>query len=75
MTLNERRNFEKDRYRVLKSQSNGQSEADGSVVYYVISAKWVEKWRSYICLESPMPGEIDNVDLKQYIMFMREQRD
>jgi hypothetical protein len=74
MRLNERRTFEKERYKILKEQNEGTTQPDGSVVFYVISAKWVEKWRSYICQDNQMPGEIDNTDLKSYIQYMREER-
>jgi hypothetical protein len=42
MKLDDRRRHEKERYRILKEEKEGEIEPDGSRVFYLISGKWVE---------------------------------
>jgi hypothetical protein len=42
MKLQDRRKFEKDRYRVLKENMEGDVDSDGSRNFYVVSAHWVD---------------------------------
>lgn len=71
MNKSERKQFEKQRYNILKNLKDGLITVDKSVIYYVISAKWVHSWRDYIKSNGPLPGEIDNNEINSYIEFVR----
>ena len=60
MDSDQRRQFEKDRYNVLKQEISGLTQSDGSVVYYVIDVNWINQWKAFILDSRSMPGEIDN---------------
>jgi hypothetical protein len=48
MSEEERRQYEKEMYFKLKSNTQGKKNPDGSEVYFVVSAKWIDKWRAFI---------------------------
>ena len=60
MDPDQRRQFEKDRYNVLKQEISDLTQSDGSVVYYVIDVNWINQWKAFIFDSRSMPGEIYN---------------
>lgn len=32
----------------MKLKKDGISQTDGSVIYFVISAEWIDKWKAFI---------------------------
>ena len=59
-------------YYKLKPYRKGTEKPDGSVIFYVISAKWIEMWKQFINKKQPMPNPIDNTDLKNFIQMRRK---
>lgn len=47
---------------------------DGSAVYYVVDSLWVNKWKTFIKEGGPMPNEIDNTGLRNFIISWRQQK-
>jgi hypothetical protein len=48
MNEEERRQYEKARYSELKNKKGGTNVGDGTVIFYVICAEWIERWKGFI---------------------------
>ena len=53
-------------YRSLKDDDR-LINVDGGLTYFLISAKWIQKWRDFITHKGEMPGPIENRDLAEKI--------
>lgn len=46
---------------------------DGSLVHYVVSTKWIKKWREFVNKRGGLPGVVNNAELASKIMNYREK--
>ena len=73
MREDERRRFEYKKYQELKVNRKGSDLNDGSVLFYAISAEWIERWKGFVSDNKPIPGEINNLGLKSFILKCRAE--
>ena len=45
----------------------GTNIGDGTVIFYVICAEWIEKWKAFIQGDAPVPDQINNMSLTSFI--------
>eukprot|EP00347_Sterkiella_histriomuscorum_P013357 403365027 len=70
----ERRRQELELYDQLKLNKQGQYDSDGSVLYYIIDGNWLQQWKYFIKSRGPLPQEIDNSSLRNYILQWRQSQ-
>jgi hypothetical protein len=62
-----------EKYKLLKRERSGETQNDGSVIFYVITTAWVDQWKAFIKQGLPKPGIIDNSNLQKYIQQRRAE--
>ena len=74
MTEEERRQQEIEKYNQLRVNKSGVPQTDGSVTFYVIDSQWINQWTAFLKGETGIPREIDNVNLRNYIVKWRNSQ-
>lgn len=60
LSIEERRNFERQKYLELKVHRKGVVMQDDSEYYYVINSSWIEEWQNFMKYGNAIPKEINN---------------
>ena len=71
MSMEDRRKYELENYQNLKDNNEKINQLDGSAMYYVVDGPWVNQWKAFIKEEGELPGEIDNSNLRHFILSYR----
>ena len=76
MSVEERRNYELSQFMELaKENKTGTIDSkDGTILYYVIDHGWYKHWLDFIRGKREIPREIENKNLKNFILSERSIR-
>jgi hypothetical protein len=59
-------------YLKLKDDNTGVTQPDNSALYYVVDSSWVTSWKAFIKDKAMVPFEMDNSNLRNFILSWRQ---
>ena len=58
----------------MKNISTLSVAEDGGIYYYLISARWIQKWRDFCNMTGPYPGRISNREIGDAVYHARARQ-
>ena len=71
LDIKQRRRNDLDWYNKYKADKSVIELEDGSLTYYIVSAKWIEEWRDFVNGKKGLPGPVVNKPIAEAIMSQR----